>query len=98
MGIYNMKKGTAVYGSNIYDYQIRGLISLRILLFLTLVALLFLPLISAQINATEEQARVDEAYSCLQNKTSGNCADLSTEEKIFTALSINQCRTELLSD
>ena len=93
-----MKKRIDIYNSNIYNSQPRGLTSLRILASLTLFALLFFPLISAQTNLTEEQTKVNKAYSCLQDKISGECATLSTEEKIFSVLSTNQCRSELLSD
>ena len=92
-----MKKMADKYNPNTYNNQSLSLISLRILALLTLFALLFLPLASAAENDTE-QALVSKAYSCLQNKTSGNCDDLSTEEKIFTVLAINQCRAELNSD
>ena len=97
MALNKMKKMADKYNPNTYNNQSLSLISLRILALLTLFALLFLPLASAAENDTE-QALVSKAYSCLQNKTSGNCDDLSTEEKIFTVLAINQCRAELNSD
>ena len=74
-----MKKRIDVYSSNIYNNQLRSLISLRILVLLTLLAFLFLPIISAAENDTE-QAKVNKAYSCLQDKAQGNCDSLSVEE------------------
>lgn len=69
-----------------------------LILFLFLVFMIFqLFFISAQVNSTEEQAKVNKAYSCLQNKTSGNCDSLSIEEKIFSVLAINSCSSELIS-
>src|SRR3990172_12163800 len=92
-----MKKRMSLYNFNIYNNHIKGLISLRILVLLTLFVLLFLPLFSAAENDTN-QTQVNKAYACLQDKVSGKCADLSVEEKTFSLLSINQCRTELLAD
>ena len=92
-----MKKRIDVYSSNIYNNQLRSLISLRILVLLTLLAFLFLPIISAAENDTE-QAKVNKAYSCLQDKAQGNCDSLSVEEKTFSVMATNQCRQELLDD
>lgn len=68
------------------------------LLILSLFLMLSISLVSAQVNSSEETARVNEAYSCLTDKVSGNCASLTAEEKAFSLLSINQCQSELLSD
>ncbi|MBU1252465.1 MAG: hypothetical protein KJ905_02595 [Nanoarchaeota archaeon] len=56
-----------------------------------------LSLVSAAINQTSETDKVENAYSCLNEKVQGNCAALSAEEKIFSLLSIGQCRSEILS-
>ncbi len=69
-----------------------------LLLFLILVFLLLqFSLVSAAENDTE-QTKVDRAYSCLSDKVSGKCSSLSLEEKTFSVLSLNQCKSELLSD
>jgi hypothetical protein len=49
--------------------------------------------ISAAANDTESRA-----YACLDSKVTGKCSSLSTEEKIFSLLSIGACKSELLSD
>jgi hypothetical protein len=71
----------------------RGLLVL-LSLFLILSAFVF---IQAETNSTTEQQKVDKAYSCLTDKVSGKCATLSTEEKIFSVLSVGQCSSELQS-
>ena len=53
--------------------------------------------IHAQTNATTEQEKVNEAYSCLTDKVSGKCSSLSVEEKIFSVLAVNQCSSELMT-
>jgi len=71
---------------------------LILLFFLVLLPLQF-SFISAATNDTE-QTKINKAYSCLQGKTntSEKCSSLSTEEKIFSVLAINQCKAELISD
>jgi hypothetical protein len=49
--------------------------------------------VSAAENDTESKA-----YACLESKVNGKCSSLSTEEKIFSLLSIGKCKSELLSD
>lgn len=66
----------------------------RGVLVLLLVLVVGLHLVSAAVNDTE-QTKVSKAYSCLKNKTSGNCALLSIQEKTFSVLATGQCRTEL---
>jgi len=66
----------------------------RGLVFLFLFLVLSFSLISAADNSTEE-SKIDKAYTCLENKTSGKCSSLSTEEKIFSLLAVNQCQSEL---
>jgi hypothetical protein len=54
--------------------------------------------IQAQANLTEENQKVSEAYSCLQSEISErSCASLSTDEKIFSLLSIGKCQSELIA-
>ena len=51
-------------------------------------------LVSAEtLNTTEAKA-----YSCLESKVIGKCSTLSIEEKIFSLLAIDQCKSELLSE
>jgi hypothetical protein len=62
-----------------------------ILLFLIVLSLFFI----SAVDETVEQ----KAYSCLENKIEKDkCASLSTEEKIFSLLSIGKCKSELLGD
>lgn len=68
-----------------------------VLLTFVFVILFSLLSISAATNATDEQTKVDKAYACLSDKVSSSCSSLSTEEKIFSLLSINSCQTELMS-
>ena len=65
-------------------------------IFIVFLVLLSFSLFQAQENSTEE--KVDEAYSCLEEKVDGNCDSLTTEEKIFSLLAINECKTELIED
>ena len=51
--------------------------------------------VSALTNATQDQQKINNAYNCLENKTQGKCSALSTEEKIFSLLAVNQCSSEL---
>ena len=55
-------------------------------------------LVQAQINSTEEQQKIDSAYLCLMDKVKENCASISTEEKIFSLLAINECKSEVIND
>lgn len=66
-----------------------------LVIFLILLSFSFL---QAQINSTEEEAKIDEAYECLEDKVVGNCDSLTTEERIFSLLAINKCKTELIED
>ena len=55
-------------------------------------------LLQAQQNSTDEQQKIDNAYSCLEDKVEGECDSLSSEEKIFSLLAINQCKAEVIDD
>lgn len=49
--------------------------------------------------AIAQQAEVDKAIKCLEDKIDdGKCSSLSTEEKIFSLLAVQKCESELLSD
>lgn len=67
----------------------------RGIVLLALVSLFFLSLVS--LSAQENQTQIDNAYSCLEDKTQ-DCSSLSTQEKTFTALATGQCVSELESD
>lgn len=54
--------------------------------------------VQAQINSTEEEEKKEKAYQCLEDKVEGNCDSLSTEEKIFSLLAINECKAEVITD
>lgn len=47
---------------------------------------------------TADQTVEEKAYACLEGKVKNKCSTLSTEERIFSLLSINQCAKELLGD
>lgn len=66
-----------------------------LIIFLILISF---SLLQAQVNSTEEQQKIDKAYSCLIDKVEENCDSLTTEEKIFSLLAINQCRAEVIND
>ena len=68
-----------------------------VILFVFLISLSAF-IISAQTNATTEEEKIDKAYSCLLDKVKDNCATISTEEKIFSLLTLNRCRTEVIAD
>jgi len=63
------------------------------------VLLVFLIFFISFISALDNESTVDEkAYACLEDKVTDKCSDLSTEEKIFSLLTIDRCKTELLED
>ncbi len=65
---------------------------------LVLVLILLIPIIFAEDNITESQ-RINNAYSCLNSKiTAKTCSQLSTEEKIFSALATGECLDDLKND
>ena len=68
----------------------------RGLVFLFLFLVFSFSFISALDNSTE-QTKIDKAYQCLTNKTSDKCSTLSTEEKIFSLLAVNECQSKLIS-
>ena len=66
-----------------------------LLILLILVNLAFL---QAQTTIADETAKVNKAYSCLEDKVEGKCSSLSTEEKAFSLLALGECETALVSD
>ena len=65
-----------------------------------IISLIFISfsLLQAQENSTEEQQKIDNAYACLADKVEGECDSLSSEEKIFSLLAINQCKADVIDD
>lgn len=63
------------------------------------IAFLFLLVLSTSFIIAANKTNIDtKGYSCLEDKVEGKCSSLSTEEKIFTALAIGKCRSELNDD
>ncbi|GIU68590.1 MAG: hypothetical protein KatS3mg001_440 [Candidatus Pacearchaeota archaeon] len=70
----------------------------NLIFVLMFVVVLSLSFISSQLlNSSEQQKRVNQAYSCLDSKIKGKCSSLSIEERIFSFLSTGQCRQEMIS-
>ncbi len=60
--------------------------------------LIFLILCTSFIIAANESVS-DKAYACLDKKVEAKkCSELTTEEKIFSLLSVQRCKTELVSE
>ena len=66
------------------------------LIFFT--AILSLVSVSAATNSTDEQKKIDDAYKCLEDKAGTDCSTFSLEEKTFSLLADNLCRSEVISD
>jgi hypothetical protein len=64
-----------------------------IILFLLI---FFISFAAAASNSTSSAS--SKAYACLESKVTDKCSTLSSEEKIFSLLSIERCKTEVLSD
>lgn len=61
--------------------------------------LLFLLVSSSFFVSAQNQTDVSiKGYACLESKVANQCSSLSTEEKIFSVLTLGRCRTELNSD
>ena len=64
-------------------------------------ALLVFAILLISFVAAENQTSSDvstKAYSCLNDLVNGKCSSLTTEQKIFSLLSIQSCKSELISD
>jgi hypothetical protein len=72
----------------------------RGIIFVFFVSLIFLIsfALSATTPATTTTNTNAKAYSCLNNLVTGKCSTLTSEEKIFSLLSVEACKTEVLSD
>jgi len=55
-------------------------------------------LLQAQVSPEDEEEKIDNAYSWLLDEVQENCDSLTTEEKIFSLLAINECRIEVIND
>ena len=63
------------------------------------IILLFLLVLSMFFISAAEETVEEKAYTCVEKKVeTDGCSSLSTEEKIFTLLSIGECKSELLGD
>jgi len=61
------------------------------------IILALLVILSSFIVIAQDDAKVDKAYDCLENKVEGNCDSLtSVEDKAFVAMAIGRCVSELL--
>ncbi len=65
--------------------------------FLIFILMISLSLVIAEDDeTTTDQEKVDEAYSCLREKIDDRtCSELSLEEKIFSLLAVNKCKSEI---
>ncbi len=61
--------------------------------FVLFLVLILSPLFVQSANQTDAKA-----YACLEAKVADKCSALSSEEKIFSLLAIQRCKTEVLSD
>ena len=64
----------------------------RLIFILVLFLVYLLPLAASVVN----QTAIDNGYQCLEDRIEEvTCAALSTAEKIFSVLAVNECKTEL---
>ena len=57
-----------------------------------------LVLVLSSFLASEANETDTKAYSCLEDKVKDKCSTLSTEEKIFSLLTIERCKAEVLAE
>ena len=62
-----------------------------------MVSLMFLIFFAYFVTAAETTVS-EKGYECLETKVAGECSSLSTEERIFSLLAIDRCKTEVLED
>ena len=63
-------------------------------LVLSLVFLMFF----AYFVAAAETTVSEKGYECLETRVAGECSSLSVEERIFSLLAIDRCKTEVMED
>jgi len=68
----------------------------RVFIFCILFSLIIFNLLL--VKSLDTNTSDQKAISCLKSKVSGNCNNLNTEEKIFSLLSIGECKNELKSE
>ena len=74
------------------DMKKRALFAIFILIF-------SLTFVLAQNETTDSSIeQVNNAYTCLEDKVSGQCSVLSVEEKIFSVMATGECTNELVAD
>lgn len=66
--------------------------------FGVLIIFLMFSCVSFVIAQDNETDPIDDAYNCLEEKVEDKCSSLSSEEKIFSLLAIQECEDEVLSD
>ena len=74
-----------------------------VLMSVFLLSLIFIALLASaqEVEVTQEeddQTKVDNAYACLEGRTTQRCSALASEERIFTFLATGDCRDEFLAD
>ena len=62
-----------------------------------IIFLIFL-IFSAYFIAAVESTVSEKGYACLENKVAGKCSSLSSEERIFSLLAIDRCKSEVVGD
>lgn len=65
-------------------------------LFMILIVFLILNL--SLIIAEGNETKINEAYSCLEEKVEGECSSLTMEQQIFSLLAIGECEDEIPDD
>jgi hypothetical protein len=58
---------------------------------------MFLILCTCLVSAQETTVS-EKGYACLETRVAGECDSLSTEERIFSLLTIDRCKTEVIED
>jgi hypothetical protein len=59
---------------------------------------LFILIFSAFAVSAADNDTESKGYACLEKKVAGHCASLSTEEKVFSLLTLGRCKSELVSE
>ena len=66
--------------------------------FLFTILITFLIFIIPFAIADETDDKINKAYECLEGKVHNKCSSLSSEERIFSLLAIEKCKSEVISD
>jgi hypothetical protein len=73
----------------------RGKKNSKRIFFVLLFSLIFFMSFASAANQTADVSA--KAYACLESKVTDKCSSLSIEEKIFSLLSIERCKSEVVS-